>query len=92
MPLIQRSYLDLSVSQRREGARTARARIKATLATPGLVSSQATQLRQQLSKIERWEAGTLHKVDEVSDRSALTQRLERCVRRGVSDDKERVNN
>jgi hypothetical protein len=59
MPLIRRSYLDLSLEQRRGGAKAAKARLKAAMANPSLTSEQAQQLRAELQKIQAWESGTL---------------------------------
>jgi hypothetical protein len=57
VPLIRRNYLELSPERRREGAKAARERIKAALATPGLNKKQISDLRAQLDKISRWESG-----------------------------------
>jgi len=59
MPLIRRSYLDLSPEQRREGAKAVKARITAALGSPGLTPDQTRQLQGQMHKIAMWESGTL---------------------------------
>ena len=59
MPLIRRSYRDLSPEQRKEGAKVVRARITAALGSPGLAPDQTRQLQEQMHKISVWEAGTL---------------------------------
>jgi hypothetical protein len=60
MPVIRRNYLDLSEELRREGAKNARARLKSALANPLLTPLQLRQLQDQVVKLDRWEAGTLH--------------------------------
>jgi Ca2+-binding EF-hand superfamily protein len=61
MPTIRLNYLDLLPEQRRGGAKVVRARIRATLANPNLTKEQIQQLKDQLQKIDSWEAGTLDK-------------------------------
>ena len=61
MPAIRLNYLDLPPEQRRDGAKAVRARIKAILADPSLAKDQIQHLKDQLQKINSWEAGTLGK-------------------------------
>lgn len=59
MPIIRRSYLDLSPERRKEGARVARARLRGALGNPLLAPEQLKQLQAQMAKLDKWEAGTL---------------------------------
>jgi hypothetical protein len=82
MPLIRRNYLDLTPKQRHEGAKAARDRIKAALATPGLNAKQAADLKAQLDKIQRWESGekpgeTTSAASSSADREVLNNALKR---------------
>lgn len=51
------SYLDLTPEQRREGARTARARLRALAANPFLNDDQRKQIADQMAHLDRWEFG-----------------------------------
>jgi hypothetical protein len=64
MPLIHRSYLDLSIEQRKAGAKVVRARLRAALGNPSLTPAQIKQLQDQVLKINMWEAGTLAQMPE----------------------------
>jgi len=77
MPLIRRSYLDLSPEQRREGAKVVRARITAALGSPGLAPDQIRQLQEQMHKISMWEAGTVGQASQSVDQELLTSFVRR---------------
>ncbi len=53
------SYLELTPEQRREGARLARERLRVLSANPFLTEDQHAQLRDQMLRLDAWEAGTL---------------------------------
>jgi hypothetical protein len=59
MPVIRMNYLELSPEQRREGAKTVRDRLKASLSNPNLTPDQQAQLHGQLRKVDLWEKGAL---------------------------------
>jgi hypothetical protein len=53
------SYLALTPEQRREGARVARERLRSLSFSPFLTEDQHAQLREQMVRLDAWEAGTL---------------------------------
>ena len=53
------SYLDLTPEQRRDGARTARERLRSLSANPFLTPDQHAQIAEQMVRLDHWEAGTL---------------------------------
>lgn len=53
------SYLDLTPEQRRDGARTARERLRSLSANPFLTAEQHAQIAEQMVHLDHWEAGKL---------------------------------
>jgi hypothetical protein len=58
--LFRRSYLDLSVEQRRASAKVVKERLLAALRSPSLTELQQSQIQKEMARIKAWESGTLH--------------------------------